>query len=366
MHRVLVYQSLNPFGKHSLHLLHSKQMNLVRSHSVLEQNATTVFRDTNLINHHSISCCAYVCLVENLGAEAMTFISETFPLMSTIDQFATFPASFYKFDTEDYISVSIHFLTAISGSIMVIIVLVAMLRHKASPSMLLLLSLCWADLLFCFNNTVYGFIDLMSGAFSTGPIACLINGLNIHWSCFLSVFSLLAITLERYMTVIYQKPMTMRQAWIAVAVMVFSAFMIPMIPIFGNSWGYVYAMQPAKQICTIAWWVITPFNIFEDVISLGTLMACVNMMAFGYGQIVKIYIESNRRVSSIAKTQNSAHQSVSPTGKTPTANTGEKKMFEFTPNEKKILFKSLAITGLFLTCWTPYLVVVSCMMVDYR
>jgi hypothetical protein len=93
--------------------------------------------------------------------------------------------------------VSFHLVLGIVATIGVSTVLVACMRKKSSPSTLMLLSLCWADLMFAVSVVIMEIYDLSKNAFAIGPIGCIIDGFIIFFSCTLSICSLFFITLER-------------------------------------------------------------------------------------------------------------------------------------------------------------------------
>lgn len=58
--------------------------------------------------------------------------------------------------TGEIAGLAIHMLMGYFGAISVLLVLISTLPQKNQPSTVLLLSLCWADLVFCLSAVIFG------------------------------------------------------------------------------------------------------------------------------------------------------------------------------------------------------------------
>lgn len=78
--------------------------------------------------------------------------------------------------------VVIHLILGLTGALGVAVVLAATLPRKNNPSTVLLLSLCWADLVFCLSAVIFGIkgnldliTDLAAGGWSSGKLGCILD-----------------------------------------------------------------------------------------------------------------------------------------------------------------------------------------------
>ncbi|KAJ3270750.1 hypothetical protein HDV01_007442 [Terramyces sp. JEL0728] len=153
------------------------------------------------------------------------------------------------------------------------------------------------------------------------------------------------------------------------------SLVIAFFPWYTGTYGDAVGLQPGRQICTVAWWDRQPMTILLITLSLVTLAVAVSFIFYAYFMIVWKFMQSQAAVrgggksgghssnvdlSSDKKTadnskgkstaaENSHHQSIS-TVAPKTENSREK--------EKVLLIKSIIISGTFITCWSPYLIVI--------
>jgi hypothetical protein len=174
-------------------------------------------------------------------------------------------------------------------------------------------------------------------------------------SCFASVFTLIAITIERYRSVLLSTKVTDTQAhWMIVGIWVASIFIVS-IPVFTQSTGKAYGLNPGLLVCTISWSEWSPAPLFMTSLVFVTLLATTCLIAFIYTKIVVSYFTLQRRTMQ-TQTQfgTEATQAVSSAG--PIVSEKSDKVQEFTKQQKKLIIKSAVLTGSFFCCWTPYMV----------
>ncbi|KAJ3320562.1 hypothetical protein HDV06_005185 [Boothiomyces sp. JEL0866] len=282
-------------------------------------------------------------------------------------------------DTGEIIGLVIHMLTGIFGAIGVVVVLAATLPRKNSASTMLLLSLCWADLVFCLSAVIFGTKDLAYGGWSSGKLGCLIDTLLVLGGCFASVLTIFAITLERYLAVMYGKILKVSEIWIMIALIWVASLLIAAFPWYTDTYGYVLALQPGREICTVAWWDRHPMNILMLSLCLVTLALAVSFICFAYFMIVLKYYETQAAVrgSGAKSSLKSSTVDKEPEKKIIKSNMkvssqsssshATKSELISAPKDKErmLLIKSIIISGTFIFCWycesharTPYLLMI--------
>jgi hypothetical protein len=253
-------------------------------------------------------------------------------------------SSFIEFGSAGELVIACFFmLIALFGTVSLIIVIMSTIKQSGnSAGTLLVMSLCLADLSYCFPSFIYTLINVASGGWAEGYVGCVLNHIIVIHSCFASVLSLLAITFERYIAIIHGKTMTNMQAMIGIAGIWISSFLISILPIITNSVGPSIALQTAKLICTLTWTSSIPLVSFQIWLCIITLMTVVFFMCFAYFQIVRVYMVAQRNVNQEKTSQT-------------TSLTESLKQGKFSKEEKKLLMKAITISSTFVICWTPYL-----------
>lgn len=182
--------------------------------------------------------------------------------------------------------------------------------------------------------------------------------------CFASVFSLFAVTMERYHAVINERLLRNSQisTWTGL-IWGISSF-IAIFPIFTNSFQYSLALQPAKLICNITWWDRHTITIIMIVPCLITLTVSVTFIIYAYCMIVIKYMQTQAAVRgpNINQERSIVNESMDPShvGTIPSSSRGDStrisgvKLEQRTSSrekERRILIKSIIISGVFIICW---------------
>ncbi|KAJ3270749.1 hypothetical protein HDV01_007441 [Terramyces sp. JEL0728] len=258
--------------------------------------------------------------------------------------------------------VVLHTMLGILGCIGVLIVLVATIPKKNNASTSLLISLCFADLIFCISTTIFGSKDLSAGGWSTGRVGC----------CFASVFCIIAITLERYRAVLQGRHLDSSEVRFWICAIWISSILIATFPLYTSSQEYALALHPGKVICAVAWWDRSPMTIVMITISLVTLALSVSFIVYAY--VLKFLssqaaVHSSENLSEIKaaitdkKSEGKGQSTVRGSANTSSAHTPKvekPEKIEKTSKDKErmLLIKSILISGTFIVCWTPYLMMI--------
>jgi hypothetical protein len=266
-------------------------------------------------------------------------------------------------------------ILACIGFVGAILVLLSLRNVKLTPHMKMVLSLTCADLYFITSDIIYNSINLAGGGWVAGQVGCIVNAMVITGSCFCSVLTLLAVTMERYVTVIYSKELSHTKTHRIIAGIWVVSHIIVLIPIFSWTWGTAYGLQSGYILCTISWWDWSPAPIVMETLALSTLMGCLSMMIYGYTRIVLKYLEATKKLSSQKSSQKTGTTSVTPSAQelkqkfysessttyaqqstvVQGAEPSEGPKKRFSQAEKKLLIKAIILTCNFFFGWTPYL-----------
>jgi hypothetical protein len=250
-----------------------------------------------------------------------------------------------------------HLVLGIVGFFGGVVALLGLRNTPLSPHLKLVISLVAADLYFCMSVIVYDVGNIAAGGWVFGGIGCVVDAIIITSSCFASVLTLLAITFERYLTVIHSVELTDQQTRKLIFGIWGLSHSITLIPIVSGTWNTAYSLNASFLVCTISWAEWSPAPILMESLALLTLMSCLSMMVFGYTRIVLKYLEARGKLKSTKfgtttdeGTLKSANMGTSKGAPTTEAST------VYTPEAKKLLIKTIILTLNYVFGWSPYLI----------
>ncbi|KAI8906928.1 hypothetical protein EDD86DRAFT_256297 [Gorgonomyces haynaldii] len=216
--------------------------------------------------------------------------------MATISEFDSLPRSFFDWNAPWLLPGSwCHFLLGAVGLILTFTVIFSSMRQTSTASMLLILLLCWADLLFCLSIVVVGGLDLAHQKFSTGKTGCIIYSCLCLFSCYISITAVAAVTLERYFAICHNKNMSHTTAWWTIAGIVVSGIIITTWPAFIGQYD-VYALESSLQVCVLAFWSRDKYALIEITICVVTILSGAGIMVLCYGLIFKKFSDSRKSI----------------------------------------------------------------------
>ncbi|KAJ3369035.1 hypothetical protein HDU91_000146 [Kappamyces sp. JEL0680] len=256
-------------------------------------------------------------------------------------------------DSADVATGIISAVLALIAVVLGLVVLVSLLIQKnLAPRMTLLLSLCFADMVYSANIVVIRITDLAAGTsassnvggWATGRAGCLIDSVFVIVTCTMSILSLLSITVERCMwpwltvdlMVVWKVPTgdVAVRYWSLMIWLV--SLLFALFPVITNSHLEVFALHPGRLYCVVAWgrsqWV-TIMNVFA-MITIGSALCG---LTFCYTRIVQVFMDAQRK-----------HRQ----------NKGSKSVLAMNEKEKKIALMSFIITFNFCACYSPYFLLI--------
>ncbi|KAJ3310568.1 hypothetical protein HDV04_004896 [Boothiomyces sp. JEL0838] len=124
------------------------------------------------------------------------------------------------------------FMMSCIGSIASSIVIIATLRQKVNASILLLLSLSFADFVYTTQCLIIVIGNLIAGRWAFGKIGAEINYLLTMNAVLNSGMSLSLITIERYIAIFNHTFITKTRAAIWIAITCIFSMLVSLVPIF--------------------------------------------------------------------------------------------------------------------------------------
>ncbi|KAJ3373006.1 hypothetical protein HDU91_001439 [Kappamyces sp. JEL0680] len=248
------------------------------------------------------------------------------------------------------------------GTIAIALVLISTAFQKnLSPSTYLLLFLCFSDFICTFGSVLFSVLHLLAGGFSTGPVGCKIACTSTLMACFCSVFTLLSIAVERYLSILCSIMVSRRTVFVWIGAIFLAGSLFAMAPFILQSENESIALQPSKLLCLINWAGTTPSVAIIVLISLPALVmyvgdgsnrSSVSFTYFAYLRIVWKYIKIRGNLkdrlnqpTSLPASQPDSVDSQPVLARKP--HVWGQAMTE----ETRLLFKAVVISGCFTVCW---------------
>lgn len=239
-------------------------------------------------------------------------------------------ANVYFVFTELFLSIIAWF-----GTIAILVILL-----QSTYNTRFILSLTVADFVFSTTLIIFHTKHLTSGGWSSGPIGCIISsGLSMTIVSG-SVLSMVAISVERYLSIFHAIAFTQFQLGLMVALI----WIVPLIlgPLIwltsmDNVGDYVM-LQNGKSICMANFGSSSTTGKFIAYAYLVSLFASITWVVYAYVTIYCYYKKANRR-------------------KNPKINIKKAKL------ERELLIKCMSLSILFLICWIPFLIFIVYMVV---
>lgn len=208
-------------------------------------------------------------------------------------------------------------------------------RTDDSARTRLVWSLCLADFLLVSNAFVTSVMNLAAGKFSLSVLGCQMQAFLNYSSGFLSILSLVAITLERYCSINLRMDLAPRGA-AALSILIWSTCLLVMsIVIFGvgsRENSSLVALGSSKTFCVVAFWESAAEVRAATIISLSVILLSIGIIAVSYIQIYTKY----------AKAMEKKKKGKSKLGKS-----------KIEANEHKLLVKSIILVGFFSFSYSP-------------
>ncbi|KND04633.1 uncharacterized protein SPPG_00350 [Spizellomyces punctatus DAOM BR117] len=169
---------------------------------------------------------------------------------------------------------------AIIAGNLFILILFARYRYLRNAANALVFSLSFTDLCIGVQRLSLISIHLSKGGYATGKLGCVLDGNFTVMFSSQSLLGLTALGMERYMAVVKRRPLTMRQAMMAVAATWIYSGVLCAIPYMVK--GDAYRLQSSFLYCTGDWSGKRPGTIFFTVMCLATVTIALGAFGVAY------------------------------------------------------------------------------------
>ena len=289
------------------------------------------------------------------------------------------------YSTEEYAaSIFLNGFLSPIGVLLDAFVLYVLLRQRSIPiSSQMIISLCVGDLLVGIPGGFFGLSDLIYGGWSHGPFGCIVAAEIMVFGAGISIFSLLCLTLERYLLIIKNIALTQKQTFY---ILVLIWTLIPAAVLYPVYLGYspiLSGLGPSKLLCAVAWWSnyepakVAIYGCFAVILSsVFVINYCYSIIWLKYShterernQVLRDAQDPNFDLSSNGPSSHgSQNLKSSPLS---TQGTPASKL-NLSSSERRLLIKCMLITGTqlrldldlliiykigsFMICWAPMLI----------
>jgi hypothetical protein len=266
--------------------------------------------------------------------------------------------------------VILHCMISGIGMLGSVIILLTHIGAELQPNLLLTLSLVMGDVVLLTTTFTVDTINLSQGGFAVGRTGCVWEAMVILLGCFASVLSILASTVERYLHIIHQRSMTVREAWMVVGLLWFISMVGSWFPTFFGAQDMAYGLNSGLTVCVTAWWDSGFWANLTTVLAIISFLACSMAMFYCYYVIVSTYVSYSQKVARqqqmLSLNVTTIHtvwgasimsQQVSAISDSAKSTESERaKGISFSQQERTLLTKALILTSTFMTMWSPYFV----------
>ena len=250
--------------------------------------------------------------------------------MPLLSQFQTANLAFTS--TESYIGQAVLLTEGLLGIFGIVLLLYAT-REDTNAKNKLIWSLCFADFLLVAVHSVQSISNLSIGGFAFGEAGCIVDTYIEYIAGLGSILSLVAITVERYVSIIMGRDVSEFDGWLVCAAIWIIDFLVISVTFFaGGVDSDVFTLGESKVFCIIAYWNPAPKTIASFYLTIVFVAGAMVIISYVYYSIFIIYRKINLKKS---------------------AGKREKGLNE---NEKKLFIKSVALVGFFTISYTPLLV----------
>lgn len=230
------------------------------------------------------------------------------------------------------VNLTVGFLTLIS-LVMDGIIIVAIVRQRNIPiDSRFILSLSIADALFALMGSIV-MISTFAGGMVT-PLdrtACLINAIALVYLCSVSIFSLVALTTNRYLVIMHEMRLSEGRADLLIVCMWIILMGVVVSFSFALNLDVSISLDVTRAYCGMNWTSSDPLAASANIACMVVIAIPIIFIAMAYSQMIYSYSKSQRVIR-------------------------ERGSEFWTPNEKKLVIKACAITLGYFLSWTPYLI----------
>ncbi|KAJ3155910.1 hypothetical protein HDU89_005469 [Geranomyces variabilis] len=235
-------------------------------------------------------------------------------------------------------------------------------KLRQHPSNLLVLALCVGDGLMCIPRLVEVPIELASRGFPAWyhPL-CQLFGAMTYTSSYISGYTLSAVSMERYFSIVRNVAFTRRKCFFMAVgiwcIALSAAVVLPLLTAFGKGTPHSpYILQSSGMYCLINWGDDSAAGRAQTIVAIFTLATCVGTIVGGYFLIWRHVQQVTRGVSSINDTHGlttipTAEPLNAEKSRAPSRQTVGGTMSTL---ERALMWKGIVMSVVFIANWMPY------------
>ncbi|KAI8914583.1 hypothetical protein EDD86DRAFT_273632 [Gorgonomyces haynaldii] len=236
-----------------------------------------------------------------------------------------------------------------------LLTLIALLRgSKKELGYSLVISISVSNLLVIMTGSTVPIVNVIKGYHAGGKPVCIMEYLIVIGACFVSILSLAALALLRYIRIVKETRPSFMMEMVVTAVVYIITFLIVFFPVYAGHEDDLIRLMASKLICSIR---TTPEGNSYGVLMVTSTMCVLGCSLFTtcfcYAQIILKFINVKKGAQSVLEDR--AHLDKS-SGNLVSHKTTKAAPKEKVSEQEKALFrKTLSLTLNFVICWTPYL-----------
>ncbi|RWS09663.1 tachykinin-like peptides receptor 86C [Dinothrombium tinctorium] len=226
---------------------------------------------------------------------------------------------------------------AFAGNVLVICIILKYKKMRTKIN-LFLLNLSFADLIMVTFNAMFNFVYMLNSHWPFGDVYCTFSNFIANFSIGLSVFTITATSVDRYIVVVYPlKARTSKKTSAIVILVIWLLSALLAIPtlIFSTTFTFEYSEGEKRTLCTLQWpdglsGASTYDYIYQVIFFVLTYAIPMTSMTITYTVMARA-LWSNRMVGELNEGQREAVRS-----------------------KQKVVLMLITVTVIFGVCWLPY------------
>jgi hypothetical protein len=230
-----------------------------------------------------------------------------------------------------------YLLMGLGGSVFISMIVISIIKSaRVENNMMLVLSLCCTDWLFCTNSFIYKAIDIPHQGFATGYYGCIINVIfaTVGPGCS-SLLHIMSMSMERYLAIFHQIHFSNTQYRIWVISIWAISFLMVSYPVTTRTQDTGLELSPSMLVCTGRWSSRKTLPRVFAIIPLNIIFFSTAFNLFAYTRMILLYMKTVK--SKVLHRTNAQVDTAL-----------------LNQNERKMVLKAAVLTISFILCWVPY------------
>jgi hypothetical protein len=186
-----------------------------------------------------------------------------------------------------YASAYLALVLSFSGIFGSLAILLSTVNKNIPDSTKLLLCVTFADLLLGTCISVYIFQNIKSDGFAWGKLGCTWNYYILHFSFFASIFTIVAIALERYFAVCKERSFSAKTINQCIIAIIMGGLIFCYIPFIAGQQDIAIQLENINSHCVLTWTGRAPISLFMNTATVLILIVSNFIIHFCYTSVYK-------------------------------------------------------------------------------